>query len=128
MLWQLGTNDALVRVAPKDFEATVQSTVHWLEANQIDVVLVGPQYTPRLAHDQNYAAIRAALQSEAARENVLYVSRYEAMQFILQTRADLQLMSRDNFHLNDLGYQCMAEHVAHAVITGARHEEIRGAS
>jgi lysophospholipase L1-like esterase len=28
-------------------------------------------------------------------------------------------LSRDNFHLNDLGYQCMAEHVAHAVIVGA---------
>ena len=48
------------------------------------------------------------------------------MQFILQTRADLQLMSRDNFHLNDLGYQCMAEHVAHAVIAGVCHEEYAG--
>jgi lysophospholipase L1-like esterase len=25
-------------------------------------------------------------------------------------------MASDNFHLNDLGYQCMAEHVAHAMI------------
>jgi lysophospholipase L1-like esterase len=26
------------------------------------------------------------------------------------------MLSADDFHLNDLGYQCMAEHVAHAVI------------
>jgi hypothetical protein len=25
-------------------------------------------------------------------------------------------MSNDDLHLNDTGYQCMAEHVAHAVI------------
>ena len=64
----------------------------------------------------NYIAIRDSLQKIAAEENILYVRRYDAMRFIAQTRANLQLMAGDNFHLNDLGYQCMAEHVAHAVI------------
>jgi lysophospholipase L1-like esterase len=59
------------------------------------------------------------LQRAASAENVLYVRRYDAMRFISQTHANLELLSRDNFHLNDLGYQCMAEHVAHAVIVGA---------
>jgi lysophospholipase L1-like esterase len=126
VLWQLGTNDALSRVPPKEFEATADSTIRWLKSNQIDVVLVGLQYTPRLAHDQNYAAIRDALQIVAARENVLYVSRYDAMRFMAQSRADLDLMSRDNFHLNDLGYQCMAEHVAHAVIVGVSMKKFAG--
>lgn len=116
VLWQLGTNDALSRVPPEQFEATVRNTVRWLKDNHIDVVLVGQQYTPRLAVDQSYAAIRTSLQRIAAAENVLYVRRYDAMRFIAQAHANLQLMSRDNFHLNDLGYQCMAEHIAHAVI------------
>ena len=126
VLWQLGTNDALAQVPPKEFEATADSAIRWLKSNQIDVVLVGLQYTPRLAHDPNYAAIRDALQIVAARENVLYVSRYDAMRFMAQARADLQLMSRDNFHLNDLGYQCMAEHVAHAVIVGVSMKKFAG--
>ncbi|VTZ27813.1 GDSL family lipase [Methylocella tundrae] len=125
VLWQLGTNDALARVSPADFEATVQSTIEWLKENQVDVVLVGLQYAPRLARDSNYAAIRDALKSIAAKENVLYISRYDAMRFIAQTRANLQLMSRDNFHLNDLGYQCMAEHVAHAVIISLFMKRVR---
>jgi len=116
VLWQLGTNDAIARIAPQDFEKTVRSTVNWLKDNGIDVVLVGVQYTPRLARDPNYIAIRESLQKIAADENILYVHRYDAMRFIAQTRANLQLLSGDNFHLNDLGYQCMAEHVAHAVI------------
>ncbi len=40
------------------------------------------------------------------------------MRFIAQNHANLQMMARDNFHLNDLGYQCMAEHIARAVIVG----------
>jgi acyl-CoA thioesterase-1 len=116
VLWQLGTNDALARIPAQDFEKTVRSTVHWLKDNRIDVVLVGVQYTSRLARDPNYITIRDSLQKIAAEENILYVRRYEAMRFIAQTRANLQLLAGDNFHLNDLGYQCMAEHVAHAVI------------
>ena len=126
VLWQLGTNDALARVSVREFEATADSTVRWLKSNQIDVVLVGLQYTPRLAHDPNYTAVRDALQIVAARENTVYVSRFDAMRFMLQARADLQLMSHDNFHLNDLGYQCMAEHVAHAVIVGVSMKKFAG--
>jgi lysophospholipase L1-like esterase len=119
VLWQLGTNDALARIAPEDFESTVRSTIGWLRDNEIDVVLVGLQYSSRFARDEEYFAIRDALQRIAAAENVAYVRRYDAMRFIAQNRANLQLMARDNFHLNDLGYQCMAEHIARAVIVGA---------
>jgi lysophospholipase L1-like esterase len=31
------------------------------------------------------------------------------------TDAQLQMMADDDFHLNDLGYQCMAEHIAQAM-------------
>jgi len=116
VLWQLGTNDAIARVPPEDFEDTVRSTVEWLKGDGVDVVLVGLQYTSRLAKDSSYVAIREILRKIAADENILYVRRYDAMQFIARTRANLQLMASDNFHLNDLGYQCMAEHVARAVV------------
>jgi acyl-CoA thioesterase-1 len=125
VLWQLGTNDALARIPPQDFEDTVRSTIRWLKENRIDVVLVGVQYTVRLARDANYVAIRDSLQKIAAEENILYVRRYDAMRFIAQTRANLQLMAGDNFHLNDLGYQCMAEHVAHALIVSLFVKRVR---
>ncbi len=127
VLWQLGTNDALARIAPQDFEATVRSTIRWLKGNGIDVVLVGAQYTSRLAHDPNFIAIHDMLQKIAAEEKALYVRRYEAMRFIAQRRANLQLMAGDNFHLNDLGYHCMAEHVAHALIVSLFVKKMRPA-
>lgn len=116
VLWQLGTNDALARIPLPEFEGTVRSTIRWLKDNRIDVVLVGVQYTTRLVRDANYTAIRDSLQKLAAEEKILYIRRYDAMKFIAQRRANLQLLAGDNFHLNDLGYHCMAEHVAHALI------------
>ena len=115
VLWQLGTNDALSRVPPDQFEATVRATVDWLKDDKIDVVLVGLQYTPKLARDKNYEEVRDALLKIAADEGVLYIRRYDAMRFIAQARA-APVLSQDEFHLNDLGYRCMAEHVAQAVI------------
>lgn len=115
VLWQLGTNDALSRVPPEQFEATVRSTIAWLKADKIDVVLVGLQYTPKLARDKNYEEIRDTLFKISAQEGVLYIRRYDAMRFISQARA-APVLAQDEFHLNDLGYRCMAEHVAQAVI------------
>jgi acyl-CoA thioesterase I len=116
VLWQLGTNDALARIDPDQFTDTVKSTVDWLKENDVDVVLVGLQYTTRLAKDENYFAIKRALDKIAKDENILYIKRYDAMKFITQTRAQVHLMASDNYHLSDLGTQCMAEHVARAVI------------
>ena len=117
VLWQLGTNDALARVPPHEFERTVTSTLEWLKTNKIDVVLVGLQYTPQFARDENYFAIREVLRRVAAAQNVLYVRRYDAMQFIARNNPNSgDMVTNDGLHLNDMGYQCMAEHIAHAVI------------
>jgi lysophospholipase L1-like esterase len=116
ILWQLGTNDALARIDPDQFTDTVKSTVDWLKANNIDVVLVGLQYTTRFAKDEYYFAIKHALDKIAKDEGILYIKRYDAMKFIAQTRAKVHLMTSDNYHLSDLGTQCMAEHVARAMI------------
>jgi acyl-CoA thioesterase-1 len=116
VLWQLGTNDALARVPVDEFENTVRSTIAWLKENKIDIVLVGLQYTPRFARDGNYTAVRDALLKIASDEKILYVRRYSAMQFIARARAAASMVSQDDLHLNDLGYRCMAEHIAQAVI------------
>ena len=116
VLWQLGTNDAVLRVRVEDFANTVSKTIRLLRAASIDVVLVGLQYTPKWARDTHYFAIRDTLYKIAREEKVLYVRRYAAMEFIARSKSKQRMMARDNFHLNDLGYQCMAEHVAQAVI------------
>ncbi len=117
VLWQVGTNDALRGVPVWQFEATVLDVVRWLKDGRADVVLVGLQYTPRYSRDDHYALIRQGIQRIATSENVLLVRRFDAMQFIARTRQSLEMLSADALHLNDLGYHCMAEHVAQAIVT-----------
>ena len=125
VVWQLGTNDALSRVPTEEVETTVSATLDWLRENRVDVVLVGPQYTTRYARDPAYAAMREMLRKVAEQHKVLYVRRYDAMQAIASARASQQMMASDNFHLNDLGYQCMAEHIARAVVGGIHVRKYR---
>jgi acyl-CoA thioesterase-1 len=117
VLWQVGTNDALARVSPDEFRETLTETLRWLRANDTDVVLVGLQFTRRLANDAHYNRIKEVLREVAAAEGVPLVRRYEAMQYIDQIRDRENLLADDSFHLNDLGYRCMAEHVARAIVS-----------
>jgi lysophospholipase L1-like esterase len=116
VLWQVGTNDAMQRAPVAEFEETVTATLHWLKERGKDPVLVGLQYTKGLARDDHYRAIKDALARAAQRANVLLVRRYEAMQFIAQASKEKDLIARDEFYLNDLGYRCAAEHIARAIV------------
>ena len=118
VLWQVGTNDALARVAAEDFERVVRDTVRWLREHGVDAILVGLQYSPKLAADENYAAIRGALRHAAATENVPLIRRYAAMEFLERARNG-EIAPPDMTDLNDLGYRCMAEHIARAMVVSA---------
>jgi acyl-CoA thioesterase I len=118
VLWQVGTNDALAGVSVEAFKATVQSTIRWLKERRIDTALVGLQYSPRVVQDGHHGAIRRALREIASAANVPLVPRFEAMRFIEQAREG-DLVSGDGLHQNDLGYRCMAEHIARAVVASA---------
>lgn len=116
VLWQLGTNDAVARVPVPEFEAIARSTVRLLQKNHIDVVLVGLQYTPKYARDEHLYAVRAALDRIANEENLLYVRRDQAMEFLASTKAAAEIAPDDEFSLTDLGFPCMAEHIAQAMV------------
>jgi acyl-CoA thioesterase-1 len=117
LIWQVGTNDALARVQPDTLTATLRTTLRWLRDRQVDVVLLNPQYTSGLASDEGYSRIVAAIGLEARRQRVPLVRRFEAMRHLAQQSAGAErpYLSRDQLHLNDLGYRCMAEHAARAI-------------
>jgi lysophospholipase L1-like esterase len=123
VLWQVGTNDALQNVPVESFTETLQTTVRWLKDRSIDVALVGLQYSPRTARDPRHGAIRGALRQVAAAERVLWIRRFEAMEFVAR-HGEGNLISPDGLHQNDLGYRCMAEYIARAVMVSAFPDEL----
>ena len=116
VLWQLGTSEAVLRVPVEQFVDTVRNTVRKLRDNNIDVVLVGLQYTPQFARDEHYFAMRKALHELAVSEQLVHVRRYHVMEFIARTKASMHVKPDTEFSMDELGPQCMAEHVAQALI------------
>ena len=114
VVWQVGTNDALARVDAETFSESLDETLKWLQAHKIDVVLVDPQYTASLADDASYKDIVRVIEDVARRNRVPLVHRYDATRYLAEHRERARLL-RNQFQLNDLGYRCMAEHVARAV-------------
>jgi acyl-CoA thioesterase-1 len=125
LIWQVGANDALQFVAPADYEAVVRAGVSWAKDNGVDVLLVGFETNPWL-HDQSEAkAIREATRRIAQSENVLYLRRLEAMQFLAKTRKSAA-EGGNPFSL-DAGYDCLAEQVAQALVANVVLRHVRPA-
>ncbi|HYI91528.1 MAG TPA: SGNH/GDSL hydrolase family protein [Beijerinckiaceae bacterium] len=118
VIWQVGTNDALARVDVESFTEELADTVRWLKSHNIDVVLVDPQYTASLARHDYYGRIIKAIEDVARRDRVPLVRRFESMRHLAGQQKTRGYLATDQFHLNDLGYRCMAEHVARAITVG----------
>ena len=92
-----------------------------MKDHRIDTALIGLQYSPAVEKDERHKAIGQVIREVASAENVLLVllvRRYDAMEFLANFKLE-ELLSDDELHQNDLGYRCMAEHVARAVIVSA---------
>ena len=112
LVWQVGTNDALAKADVESFTTALNQVLEWLAQHSIDVVLVEPSYHAALASDEHYKGLVSAIQNSARENNVPLVLRFEAMRFLSQQKTEA---AKTQFRLNDLGYRCMAEHVARTI-------------
>jgi acyl-CoA thioesterase-1 len=118
VVWQVGTNDAVARIDATTFGEELRSTLRWLDSHNIDVVLIDPQYIERLAKDPLYTGIVNEIASAASEMRVLLVNRYDAMADLARQNPGSAYLASDRFHLNDLGYRCMAEYATRAIVAG----------
>jgi lysophospholipase L1-like esterase len=118
VLWQVGTNDAFAQVPVEEFQLSVGNAVRWLKSHNIDVILVGLHYMRQLAKDQHYQAIRASLRQIASTEKVLRIGRYEAMEVLERAMRATGQLDPEEFGLNEVGYNCMAQYIARTITVG----------
>ncbi len=117
VIWQVGTNDAIVGVDEALFRATVESGVAAARAAGVPLVLVGPQLTlisPDLSRYERFVAI---IDQIGAADHVPVLNRYAMMKRwgMNNAKALGSLLSHDGLHMNDLGYQCLAHSLAEAI-------------
>jgi lysophospholipase L1-like esterase len=119
VIWQVGTNDALAFVPLEEIATAVETTIRWLKEHNVDIVLAGLQYVERVSQDEHYYRVRELLREIAAKENVMIIRRYEAMQFIAATQEAGGGHGPDEFERTEAGYNCLAQYLASAITLGA---------
>jgi len=123
VVWQVGTNDAVARIDAATFGEQLRDTLSWMASHKIDVVLIDPQYIERLSNDTLYTGIVNEIASIASEKRVLLVNRYDAMADLARQNPGSSSLANDRFHLNDLGYRCMAEYATKAIVSGILQAE-----
>ncbi|MBO1074720.1 SGNH/GDSL hydrolase family protein [Roseomonas marmotae] len=112
VLWQLGTNDAVRHITPEAFSETMRQGVDFVQERGLDLVLIDPQFYAGQGGEDLYRLIVQTIERVAAEKQVPLMRRYAIMRYWDAAPQKASMLSADGFHMNDLGYLCMAETLA----------------
>jgi lysophospholipase L1-like esterase len=122
VIWQTGSLTALGAGNVEVYGATVREGIGRLKAARMDVVLMDPQFAPRVLARPLHARVVDAIRAAANDTKVAVFRRFAVMQHLVssgQYTMD-EVVSRDGLHLNDVSYGCIARLLADSLATAAR--------
>jgi lysophospholipase L1-like esterase len=118
VIWQLGTNallmeDGVTRDAPR-----IKAGIARLKAASADVILMDPQYAPKVLRDPDHGEMVHLLEAVAAEERIALFARFAVMrEWVRSGAADFTtILSADQLHMNDVSYGCMARLLADSIL------------
>src|SRR5882724_7146441 len=112
VIWQVGTNAVLRNLDPAETEKMVEDGVARIQAAGADLVLVDPQYSPRVNERPDSAGrMVKALSRIAELRHVGIFPRFEVMRDWHEKQAIPvdSFVIADGLHMNDWGYACFAQ-------------------
>jgi acyl-CoA thioesterase I len=112
VLWQLGTNDALQHITPEAFAQTLREGADFVLGRGLDLLLIDPQFFPSVQRGELYREFVQSIELVAAERRIPLMRRYAIMRYWDALPQKIPMLSADGFHMNDLGYLCMAETLA----------------
>ncbi len=121
VIWQTGSNDSLRSVNLDHFIAETRDGITRMQGAGIDVMLMEPQLSQRLAHTDGSDGFRDAVRAIGRQMGVVVVRRYDLMERWLTSGALTypQMMSNDGLHMTDGGYDLLARSVAQTILTNS---------
>jgi acyl-CoA thioesterase-1 len=122
VIWQTGSNDSLRGVDPVRFVAETREGIAQMQAAGIDVMLMEPQLSRRLAATDRADEFLDAVREVGRQAHVLVIRRYDLMQQWLARGALTydRMMSHDGLHMTDGGYAMLAQAVAETIMLNSR--------
>jgi lysophospholipase L1-like esterase len=121
VIWQTGSNEALVSQDVQGYEKTVREGIARLKATDVDVVLMDPQYAPRVLGRPQHQTIVDTMGRVANDLNVAVFRRFAVMrQWVTSGEYRMEdILSRDQLHMNDASYHCIARLLADSLTSAA---------
>ena len=112
----------LLRDRPLDRRSRVlQEGVAQLKAKRMDVILMDPQYAPRVLAKADRDAAVAQIAETAKQQKVDLMRRYDMMRHWYESeRLPFEtFVTADGLHMNDWGYACLAASLGVAIVDAA---------
>jgi len=121
VLWQVGTNSVLRDHPLRPHGLELRQGIEQLKQAGADVVLIDPQYAPRVLAKAETPGMLDQIALTARDENVDLFQRFAVMRdwYETQHRSFDVFISRDGLHMNDWGYACWAKLLAAAIAEAA---------
>src|SRR5437870_7790791 len=121
VLWQAGTNSVLRDKAVSPHASLLHEGLTRLKATGADVVLIDPQYAPRVIAKPNIDEMVLLIATVAKAEHVGLLHRFDLMRHWYQSeRLPFEtFVSPDGLHMNDWSYACLAKALGVAIAEAA---------
>jgi lysophospholipase L1-like esterase len=114
VIWQVGTNDAVIGEDQASFRANLVEGVSAIRATKIPFMLLDPQFYPGLKDVARYEQYVRIIDDTGQRSGAAVFARY-AMMKEWEAESDgllRAMLSKDAFHMSDRGYGCLAQSLA----------------
>jgi acyl-CoA thioesterase I len=121
VLWQVGTNALLHEQGVGPQASLIRSGLRQIHDTGADVVLIDPQYAPKVLRDPDAKPMVALLARVAEEAGIPVFRRFALMQYWHEQRdiSFAEILSPDLFHMNDWSYGCFAASLAGALTKAA---------
>lgn len=122
VLWQLGTNSVIRDHNISDRDSSIRDGLKKIRAVGADVVLIDPQYAPKVIVKAEAEHMVELIATTAKREDVDLFRRFDVMKRWrnVDHMAFEAFVSPDGLHMNDWSYACMAKGLGMAIAEAAQ--------
>src|SRR5262245_28128473 len=128
VLWQVGTNAVLRGYDHSKSDALIRESIRRIKAIGADVVLIDPQFAPKVTAQPGIEDMIELISNAAKQENVDVFHRFALMRHWHEVDGIPfeAFLSSDGLHMNDWSYHCFAKALADAIADAATPDRQNG--
>ena len=121
VIWQTGSNQVLKSENIEGHAATLHEGISRLKAAKADVILMDPQFAPRVLARRTHLQIVDSTAAVANDTNVAVFQRFAVMRhWIASSQYKIEdIISSDGLHMTNVSYSCIAHLLADSLVAAA---------